>query len=170
MLFLYSPPRACVVSTRRAVVSTLSLFGRGVWTLHPSSARVAAFGLSSSAARKKGRACDTSNERANAAHAAKEQRGGGLLFPRGGAFVHVVYIRAAYRIPPRGALPYGRGFCLCVYIIHVRPRRWCCISCSFCIVSTRRARLYCIRRGGSRLVEALGRSPPAARYGAGLTM
>ena len=55
MLFLYSLPRACVASTRRAVVSilsTLSIFGRAVWTLHPSAGRVAAFGLSSSAARK----------------------------------------------------------------------------------------------------------------------
>ena len=72
---------------------------------------------------KRARACDTSNERANAAHGAKEQRGGGLFFS----------IR--------------RGFCLRVCIVHVRPRR-CYISCSFCIVSTRRARLYCIGRGG----------------------
>ena len=46
---------------------------------------------------KRGRACDTSNERANAAHAAKEQRGGGLFFSTRRAclcsVVHVVHIR-----------------------------------------------------------------------------
>ena len=47
-----------------------------------------------------------------------------------------------------GALPYGRGFCLCVYIVHVRPRRWCCISCSC---------LYRLHTAGASVLHTPGR-------------
>ena len=100
MLFLYSPPRACVASTRRAVVSilsTLSIFGAGCVDAAPLGGAGGCFRAFVFCCTKRGRACDMSNERANAAHAAKEQRGGGLFFSTRRAclcsVVHVVHIR-----------------------------------------------------------------------------
>ena len=54
---------------------------------------VEAFGLWPPTARKGGRACGTSNERANAAHAAKEQHAAASSSPRVGAFASCCTIR-----------------------------------------------------------------------------
>ena len=124
-----------IASTRRpsvSILSTLSIFGRAVWTLHPRGGlfvfwafsirrgrafvlvsyslnagrchigrrldaapprravlRLSGFGL---LLHEKDGAGDTSNERANAAHAAKEQHGAASSSPHFGAFVHVVHI------------------------------------------------------------------------------
>lgn len=54
---------------------------------------------------KRGRACDTSNERANAAHAAKEQRGGVLFFStRRGGCPRCLYSGGVWTLHPRRSL------------------------------------------------------------------
>ena len=205
---------------------------------------------------------DTSNERANAAHGAKEQRGGGKcslflllcaflslplpclwksargglcsfgrsLFVGGGRLFCVWYslnTAAAYGLHTgrrlsllrlsallRGyehtgrAMPQHGGafsFVCCLYCLRLGAGRMVSTrggvsystprgapiragllsACLYCprlpapvlyllLVSvglhTAAASVYCIGRGVSRFVEALGRLPPAARYGAGLTM
>ena len=175
MLFLYSPPRACVVSTRRAVVSilsTLSIFGACCVDAAPLGGAGGGFRLLLH--ERGGRACDTSNERANAAHAAKEQRGGGLLFSTRRAclcsVVHVVHIRGGLFLLlvwySLNAATVG------VHIVHVVYIRAGCVdaapaplSSSFGAFSIRRVRAvvlvsYSLNAGRCHIGRRLGVAPP----------
>ena len=109
MLFLYSPPRACVVSTRRAVVSMLSIFGRAVWTLHPSAGRVAAFVF-----------CCT-------------KRAGRVILPTKGRTLHT---RQKNSAGAASSSPHGGRVCVRLSTLSIFGA--VCFSCSCGIASTRR--------------------------------
>ena len=76
---------------------------------------------------KRGRACDTSNERAYAAHGAKEQRGGGLFFStRRGDCPRCLYSgRRLDAAPPRRAVLRLSACLLCCGYGHGGGRLFC---------------------------------------------
>ena len=76
-----------------SILSTLSIFGAWCMDAAPLGGAGGCFRAFVFCCTKRGRACDTSNERANALHAANERRRAASSSSHVGAVVHVVYIR-----------------------------------------------------------------------------
>lgn len=175
MLFLYSPPRVCVASTRRAVVSilsTLSIFGAGCVDAAPLGGAGGCFRALVS--------CCTKRQTRQ-----KNSAGAASSFPAAGRLSTLSILSIFGACLVISSMFGGCPCCLYLSIsgaVQFISRGRGCVEALASCCTKGTGRVICQTKGrtlhtGQKnstgrppLLHTSGRLPPAARYAAGLTM